>query len=104
MLRDYQMVQEQIRSFGLQGEQLQVQKNELQTAKEEVGNSTGKVYVTIGGVIIETSRDTALKNISEKSETNEVRLQSVNKQLNELKSREKSLREKITQISNSMQQ
>ncbi|MDE1846539.1 MAG: prefoldin subunit [Candidatus Micrarchaeota archaeon] len=103
MIRDYQMVQEQMRNFQIQVEQLQMQSNELQTAKEEVGKATGKVYVAIGGVIVETSKETALKNIDEKSETSTVRLQSANKQLNELRAREKQLREKITQMSSSLQ-
>ncbi|MDE1846091.1 MAG: prefoldin subunit [Candidatus Micrarchaeota archaeon] len=104
MLRDYQMIQEQIRALSMQVEQLAIQKNELQTAKEEVEKSTGKVYVTVGGVIVEAKKDVALKNISEKSESGEVRIQSVNKQLNDYKSREKTLRDKITQVSNTMQQ
>lgn len=104
MLRDYQLVQEQIRAFSLQSEQLQVQKNELETAKDEVGKSTGKVYITVGGVIVETTKDTALKTIGERSETSEVRMQSMNKQLSDLKAKEKQLREKLTQVSNSMQQ
>lgn len=104
LLRDYQIVQEQLRSFSMQVEQLQVQKSELETAKEEVTKATNKVYVSIGSVIIETSKEDALKNISEKSETVEIRLQSTTKQLNEAKSKEKQLREKITQISSQMQQ
>ncbi|HVA82587.1 MAG TPA: prefoldin subunit [Candidatus Aquilonibacter sp.] len=104
MLRDYQMIQEQIRSFSMQMEQLAIQKNEFQTAKEEIEKAIGKVYVTVGGVIVETNKEAALKNIAEKGESGEVRLQSTNKQLNELKSKEKTLREKITQISNTMQQ
>ena len=104
MIRDYQLVQEQLRSVSLQVEQLQVQKSELQAAKEEVGKASGKVYVTIGSVIIETDKETALKNIDEKSESSGIRLQSTNKQLVELKAKEKQLREKITAISNQMQQ
>ena len=103
MIRDYQMVQEQMRNFQIQVEQLQLQSNELLTAKEEVGKATGKVYIAIGGVIVETSKETALKNIDEKSEASTVRLQSANKQLNEIKAREKQLREKITQMSSSLQ-
>lgn len=104
MIRDYQMIQEQIRSYSIQVEQLSLQKSELETAKEEVEKSTGKVYVTVGGVIVETKKDVALKNIDDRSESSVVRLQSANKQLNELRTKEKNLREKITQLSSTMQQ
>ncbi|MGI0141082.1 MAG: prefoldin subunit [Candidatus Micrarchaeales archaeon] len=104
MLRDYQTVQEQIRVYSMQIDQLQVQSNELDTAKEEIEKSTGKVYVTVGGVIVETNKETALKNISEKKETGSVRMQSTSKQLTDLKAKEKKLREDITQISSKMQQ
>ncbi|MDE1850286.1 MAG: prefoldin subunit [Candidatus Micrarchaeota archaeon] len=104
ILRDYQMIQEQIRAYSMQVDQLTVQKSELDAAKEEVAKATGKVYVTIGGVIVETSKDTALKNIDEKKESGEIRVQSTTKQLNELKAKEKKLRDEITALSSKMQQ
>ncbi|MDE1851037.1 MAG: prefoldin subunit, partial [Candidatus Micrarchaeota archaeon] len=85
-------------------DQLTVQKSELDTAKDEVAKATGKVYVTIGGVIVETNKETALKNIEEKKESGEVRVQSTSKQLGELKAKEKKLRDEITALSSKMQQ
>jgi len=104
ILRDYQMIQEQIRAYSMQVDQLTVQKSELDTAKEEVAKAVGKVYVTVGGVIVETNKETALKNIDEKKDSGDVRIQSTNKQLNELKTKEKKLRDEITQLSSKMQQ
>lgn len=104
LLREYQMLQEQLRAFALQTEQLQVQKSELITAREEVSGAKGRVYITVGGVIVETDKPTALKNIEERSETLEVRLQSATKQYNELKNKEKQLRDQLTQMSNQGQQ
>jgi prefoldin beta subunit len=97
-VRDYQMVQEQLRMATMQLEQLQVQKAELSRAKDEVSVSGGKVYITVGGVIVETTKDKALADIKEKAELADVRVASLNKQLTELKSREKQLGEKITQL------
>ncbi len=98
LVRDYQMVQEQLRSAALQLDQLQAQKAELSRAKEEVDGSTGKVYITVGGVIVETTKDKALSDIKDRSELNEVRVTSLTKQFTELKGNEKLLGEKITHI------
>jgi prefoldin beta subunit len=98
IVRDYQIVQEQLRAASMQIEQLQMQKSELARAKEEVGGSSGKVYFTIGGVIVETNKEKALSDIKEKTELAEVRITSITKQFNEFKAKEKQLGEKITQM------
>ena len=97
-VRDYQNTQEQLRATMMQLDQLQIQKAELERAKEEVAGANGKVYITVGGVIVETSKDKAQADIKEKSELAEVRIGSLTKQLNELKAKEKALSEKITQM------
>lgn len=98
LVRDYQMTQEQMRGAALQLEQLQAQKSELGRAKEEVGGASGKVYISVGGVIVETNKDKALADIKERSELTELRITSLTKQFNELKGKEKQLGEKITQM------
>jgi len=98
MVRDYQMVEEQLRIFAIQLEQLKAQKSEFERANDEVGNSTGKVYMSVGGVIVETTKDKAIADLKDKSELSETRIQSITKQFNELKSREKQLSEKITEL------
>ncbi|MDE1874141.1 MAG: prefoldin subunit [Candidatus Micrarchaeota archaeon] len=97
-VRDYQTVQEQLRSATLQFDQLQVQKAELAKAKDEVSGSSGKVYITMGGVIVETTKDKALADIKDKSELADVRIGSLTKQLNDLRAKEKQLGEKLTQL------
>ncbi len=100
VLKEYQIVQEQLRAAALQTEQLQLQKTELEGAKAEIDKATGKVYITIGGVIVETSKESATKEIAEKSELVALRLQTANKQYSELREKEKQLRGKIGQLSN----
>jgi prefoldin beta subunit len=98
MIRDYQITQEQLRSASLQLEQLQAQKAELAKAQEEITISTGKVYITVGGVIVETNKQKALEDIKGRSEITEVRISSLTKQYTELKTRDKQLSEKLAQI------
>jgi len=103
MVRDYQVAQEQLRVYAMQLEQLKAQKAELERANEEVGNSTGKVYISVGGVIVETTKDKAVADLKDRSELSDTRMASVTKQFNELKLKEKQLSEKITEIYKSAQ-
>ena len=103
MVRDYQMVQEQLRIYGIQLEQLKAQKIELERANEEVGNSTGKVYISVGGVIVETTKDKAIVDLKDRTELSDTRITSITKQFNDLKSKEKQLSERITEIYKSAQ-
>ena len=89
------MVQEQLRAAAMQLNQFQGQKSELEKAKAEVEAASGKVYVTMGGVIVETSKEKALGDIKERSELADVRIGSLTKQYNELKAKEKQLGDKL---------
>lgn len=94
--RDYQMMQEQLQSLAVQREQFKAQKDELKEADTEVQKAKGKIYLTIGGIMVEVDRETAAKNIKERQESNTMRLTIVEKQFDELSKREQSLRAEIT--------
>ncbi|MGA3020434.1 MAG: prefoldin subunit [Candidatus Micrarchaeales archaeon] len=98
MIREYQMTQEQLRATSMQLDQMQIQKAELSKAKEEITGSTGKVYITVGGVIVETTKEKALDEINSRSEMTDVRITSLTKQYTELKTKDKQLGEKLTQM------
>ncbi|HUB92761.1 MAG TPA: prefoldin subunit [Candidatus Saccharimonadales bacterium] len=98
LLKDYQVLQEQLRSMALQVEQLQSQKMDMERAKEELDKATGKVYISVGGVIVETAKDKALAEIKDRSALNETRFQSANKTYADLRGREKLLNERITKL------
>jgi|GEM_PF-834038 chaperonin cofactor prefoldin len=98
LLKDYQILQEQLRSIALQLEQFNGQKIDMERAKEELDKAAGKVYITVGGVIVETSKEKALVDIKDRSALTETRLLSANKTYTELRNREKQLNERITKI------
>lgn len=98
LLKDYQMLQEQIRSVGMQVEQLQAQKLDMERANEELGKSTGKIYISVGGVIVETAKEKAIADIKDRSELNDVRLQNANRSYTDLRNKEKTLNDKITEM------
>ena len=98
LLRDYQLTQEQLRTLAMQIEQMQSQKIEMERAKEELDKSSGKVYFSVGGVIVETTKDKAVADINDRHSLTSARIQTFNKQYNDVKAREKQLNEKLTQI------
>lgn len=98
LLKDYQIMQEQLRSVAFQLEQLQNQKLDMDRAKEELDKSTGKVYITVGGVIVETTKQKALEDIQDRSALTETRIQSTNKQYTDFKNKEKQMNDRITQL------
>ncbi len=99
LIKDYQSTQAQMRGSAMQMEQYQLQKAEIDTAKAELEKATGKIYSTVGGIMVETNKEEALKNVTEKAEIIQVRLQSSTKQYNDLKAKEQRLREKLTELS-----
>ncbi|MDE1849225.1 MAG: prefoldin subunit [Candidatus Micrarchaeota archaeon] len=98
LARDYQMLQEQLRVVSMQLEQLKAQKIDLERAKEEVDKASGKVYISVGGVIVETTKEKAQSDIKDKQELSDTRIQSLTKQQNDLRAREKGIGEKLTQL------
>ena len=103
MLKDYQVIQDQLRSVALQLDQLQAQKIDMEKAKEELDKAQGRVYITVGGVMVATTKEKALTDISERVSLNKARIDSMNKQYTELRNREKQLNEKITSVYKSSQ-
>ena len=92
------MMQEQLRVYSIQLEQLKAQKAEYERANEEVAAATGKVYMSVGGLIVETTKEKAVADLKDRTELSETRITSVTKQFNEMKAREKQLSEKITEL------
>lgn len=98
LLRDYQTMQEQLRVYAIQLEQLKAQKAEFERADEEVTAASGKVYISVGGLIVETTKEKALAELKDRTELSETRINSITKQFNDMKTREKQLSEKITEL------
>lgn len=96
MSKDYGVLQEQLQAVAMQREQLSAQKQELDEALLEVEKSTGKVYVAVGGAIVETDKASAVKDIKEKRESAEMRLGIAKRQYDELSKKEQALRAEIT--------
>ncbi len=97
LTRDYQLIQEQLQALAMQKEQFTIQREEQKEATKELEKAEGKIYVGVGGVIVETSKTEAMKRSKDQQESVDMRLTIINKQYDEFSKKEKSLREEITE-------
>lgn len=104
LTREYQMLQEQLQSLAVQREQFKEQKTELKDALGEAEKATGKIYLAIGGIMVDVSKETAIKDLKEKEESNAMRLNIVEKQFEDASKKEQSLRTEITTALKDMKQ
>lgn len=96
LTKDYQGIQMQVQSLALQKAQFSQQKEEYTEAQTELQVAAGKVYTEIGGLLVETTKDTALKNLKEKLESIDMRLTIVSKQYDEVMKKEQTMRNTLT--------
>lgn len=96
LTKEYQVLQEQLQSLAIQREQFKAQREELKEALEEIEKSKGKIYLSIGGVMVETDKESAKSSIKEKQESNSMRYSIVEKQYEDFSKKELALRAEIT--------
>jgi prefoldin beta subunit len=94
--REYQMLQEQMQALAMQKEQFKEQKAEFAEALTELEKAKGKIYLAIGGVMVDVDKATAIKNVKEKEESAVMRLSITEKQFEEVSKKEQALRADIT--------
>jgi prefoldin beta subunit len=104
LTKEYQMLQDQLQSVAMQKEQFTEMKEEYKDAMAEVEKASGKIYLSVGGVIVEVPKEKAVADIKEKQESTEMRLGIVSKQYDDLSKREQSLRTEITSALNALKQ
>ncbi|MCL5433372.1 MAG: prefoldin subunit [Candidatus Marsarchaeota archaeon] len=94
---DYQSLVEQLQTLSAQKEHFSMQKEEQNEALKELELAKGKIYMALGGVLIEASKDEAIKKLKEKQDSVEMRLSLISRQHEELSKKEKEMREKINE-------
>ena len=96
MTREYQQIQEQLQQLSMQRDQFGAQKEDLKEAFSEVEKSAGKIYLAVGGVMVDVAKDSAVKSLNERQESAEMRISILTKQIDDLSKKEKTLREELT--------
>lgn len=98
LAKEYQSMQEQLRVVTMQLDQLRNQQLDIERAQTEIEKSDGRLFISVGGVMVETTKAKATTDLKDRKELADTRLQSINKQYNDLKAKEKQLGEKIAQL------
>ncbi len=98
------MIQEQLQALAMQKEQFKEQREEVKQALEETEKAKGKIFLAVGGIMVDVDKATATKNLKERQESATMRLTIVEKQFEETSKKEQSLRTEITAALKEMKQ
>jgi len=94
-LIDYQNLERQLQSIVLQKSQLQFQLNEISIASDELKKSIGDVYKSIGSVMVKSTKEEAEKDLKERRELAEIRMNALTKQEEKLRAHLETLQKKL---------
>ncbi|MDD5023223.1 MAG: prefoldin subunit beta [Candidatus ainarchaeum sp.] len=93
-LMQYQNLEKQLQSAMLQKNQLQLQVNEIDLAIKELSKtSEEEVFKSIGAIMVKTTKENAQKDLEDRKKMSELRINSLTKQEEQLKSKLDELRE-----------
>ena len=84
-LIEYENMEKQLEMLLIQKHQLQLQINEIKHALEQLGKSQGTVYRSVGSVMMLSDKDDAKKDLSERQELIDVKLNAISKQEEKLR-------------------
>jgi len=84
-LIEYENMEKQLEVLLIQKHQLQIQLNEIKHAIDELKKAKGDVYRSVGSVLLHTTKEDAGKDLKERSELLEVKLNAISKQEEKLR-------------------
>lgn len=96
MTKEYQVIEEQLQSLALQKEQFKELKDEVVAALAEVEKAKGKIFLAVGGVMVDVDKEIASKNLKERQDSAAMRLSIVDRQFDESRKKEQALRTELT--------
>jgi prefoldin beta subunit len=96
-LLEYENLEKQLEVVLLQKHQLQLQLNEIKHALEELKKAKGEVYRSSGSLMIQSNKEEAEKDLTDRRELIEVKLTALEKQ-------EGKLRESVTSAQKDLQE
>lgn len=100
MVKKLQQIQQQLQVLMFQKQNVQVQQAEVENALKEVeSKESTDLYEIIGTVMIKRERDEMLKSLKEKNEILELRLSTLDKQINSLSDSAQKLQDEVISLS-----
>ncbi len=98
-LVEYENLEKQLQVLVLQKHQLQLQLNEINLARDELKKATGDIYRSIGAIMVKSSVEEAQKDLAERKDLIDIKLNSASKQEEKLRASliefQKKLQEKM---------
>lgn len=96
-LAQFQQVQQQAQALGLQRQQLELAMRETERALEELGKveEGAAVYKSVGGILIKANREELKRELTERKETLDLRIKTVERQEGRVIERLREMREKL---------
>ena len=92
-LVQYQNMEKQLQAAMMQKHQLQLQVNEMNLALEELSKTKEEeVFKSIGAIMVKTKKEDAVKDLDKKKKMAELRVNSLTKQEEQLKTQLTDLR------------
>ena len=101
-LVEFQNMQEQLQLFASQKMQAKMQAEEIEGAIAAVKEAAGKVFKSAGFVVIESDKETLLKELAEKKESADLRLQVLTRQEDKIRRRVLELKSELEAAAKTM--
>jgi len=94
-IQEIQILEQNLHNMLLQKQNFQIEMSETQNALEELEISGEETYKIIGQLMLKADKETMKKELTEKQETLELRIKTLEKQENGMSKKIENLREEI---------
>jgi prefoldin beta subunit len=104
-IAQFQQAQQQAQSLTVQKQQLELALHETERAVEELDKlePSATVYKSVGGILIKAGRDDVKKELTERKETLDLRVKTVERQEGRVIERLREMRDKLQEALKSRQ-
>ena len=95
-IQDLQVLEQNMQSFLMQKQSMQVEMNESLNALEELKKSSDEVYRILSGIMIKSDKKSIISDLEEKKKVLEIRISTIEKQERIIEDKISKLRSDIT--------
>lgn len=79
-LQELQILEQNLQASVMQKQNIQLEKNEVENALEELSKTKDDVYKIVGGLMIKSDKESVKKDLEEKKKLIDAKMSSVDKQ------------------------
>ena len=101
-INEFQTVQNQLQMIMVQKQQVKMQLEEIDDALVELKGKSGKVFKSIGAILVESTSEDVVKELNDRKETMKVRVSVLGKQEEKLRNKLIELKSKIEKAAGAM--